>query len=654
MDAIKAFVGHSFAEGDADVIRSITELLKHIARIHPNFSWETAADPEPQLVAAKVLARFADKNLFIGICTNKERVIGDAALKPFWALRPKRFANAEEFAWKTSDWLIQEVGIAVGLGIKIILLMEEGVRRPGAIQGDLEFVTFRRGEPEKCAKDLMAMIANLSPPDAKLEQAPAAANTAAPEAAAAEPATPDGAWETPHPDWKQEDYDRALFFAIVGREDPIVEKITAAFIASPLGETEERRREWKAKVEFDRIAFGKGGDLNRLREIADGTPPIGSVLAQLARAYRKYGEHAHAFVAFERALAAEPDMPRKIQYLGEAAIEAQEAGPEHSAKVTEMLERIRQLGSDSPNAEKAVLMAEQGFAEKFSDKNVSLGLLERLLDLDPSNAGSRFKLAYQYGELGMANLALYHYTKIPPAERDGYVWNNLGVARGTLGIPGRAVVALRASEEQAETLAMANLANRFSEAGFLDEATALLKHAAGIADHHRNVDSALAQLKDTPEREEKKENELSEMAAPVSDFYRHFGRALGLPRPEQMGSLWASQQYGGLAASTSVDSVRFSGKYEVEGLLGTLFASAYGHSSQKTTYEIEFSGALYGRAVIAQVRRTKAGEASAPVSLLDDKTPTVLMWIHDDGKKISAMERQGNSEPHFYGLTRVI
>jgi hypothetical protein len=30
-----------------------------------------------------------------------------------------------ERVWKTSDWIIQEIGLAIGKGVKLILLIEE-------------------------------------------------------------------------------------------------------------------------------------------------------------------------------------------------------------------------------------------------------------------------------------------------------------------------------------------------------------------------------------------------------------------------------------------------------------------------------------------------------------------------------------------------
>ena len=119
MEPIKAFVAHSFTEDDAIVVDAILKCLGRVTELHPRFSWHHAEHPEPTLVDAKVIALFADKNLFIGICTRKERVIAPSALTRSWFAKKSLKAKESDFHWKTSDWIIQEVGLAIGRGLKI-------------------------------------------------------------------------------------------------------------------------------------------------------------------------------------------------------------------------------------------------------------------------------------------------------------------------------------------------------------------------------------------------------------------------------------------------------------------------------------------------------------------------------------------------------
>jgi len=96
-------------------------------------------------------------------CTRKERVVQPTALAR--TILKKGFVKAREadISWKTSDWIIQEIGLAKGRGLDLILLIEDGVRKPGGLQGDVEYIPFDRGSPEKSFGKILEMVAALSP-----------------------------------------------------------------------------------------------------------------------------------------------------------------------------------------------------------------------------------------------------------------------------------------------------------------------------------------------------------------------------------------------------------------------------------------------------------------------------------------------------------
>ena len=113
MAALKAFVGHSFSDRDDMVVRAFQDFLTALSKTIPGFVWDHAKPAEPKLVANKVLALMADRNLFIAICTRNEKAVAENALKalPFTNVL---YAPGDDFVWKTSDWVIQEIGLAIG------------------------------------------------------------------------------------------------------------------------------------------------------------------------------------------------------------------------------------------------------------------------------------------------------------------------------------------------------------------------------------------------------------------------------------------------------------------------------------------------------------------------------------------------------------
>jgi hypothetical protein len=161
MAELRAFVGHSFSEVDANIVRTF---LDHFRTLEKNkdigFTWEHAEEAEARLLSTKVLAKIEGKNVFIGICTRKEYAIDDSRLKRIWK---NVFGKLANFQWKTSDWIIQEIGVAVGRKMSIVLFLEDGVRNPGGLYGDMEYIRFSRERPKDCFDKFFEMLTALKP-----------------------------------------------------------------------------------------------------------------------------------------------------------------------------------------------------------------------------------------------------------------------------------------------------------------------------------------------------------------------------------------------------------------------------------------------------------------------------------------------------------
>src|SRR3546814_19522689 len=122
--------------------------------------------------------------------------------------------------------------------------------------------------------------------------------------------------------------------------------------------------------------------------------------------------------------------------------------------------------------------------------------LEQLLELSPDDHSKRFDLAYAYAEAEMNDMALFHYHSVPPEARDYGTWNNLGVAYENQKLTIKAIYSYTESKKLGNTLAMSNLAYRFFQAGFLDEAKSVWEAAAKVHNKHQKVDPEFANTKD--------------------------------------------------------------------------------------------------------------------------------------------------------------
>src|SRR6185437_2515950 len=108
--------------------------------------WDHAIRSEPRSISEKVEDVFEDKNVLIGICSKREQVCDPSNLKTLPVLGNLVFPKG--LSWKTSDWIIQEIGLARGRGCKTILLLEDEIRNPAPLLADIQYIRFNRKHPE--------------------------------------------------------------------------------------------------------------------------------------------------------------------------------------------------------------------------------------------------------------------------------------------------------------------------------------------------------------------------------------------------------------------------------------------------------------------------------------------------------------------------
>lgn len=257
MSQLNAFVGHSFAADDHAVVEAFLKYFSQLKAMGIGFSCESAEPAEPKDLADKVMNLIKDKNVFIGICTRKEAAIGAVHLSK--SKFKKKVLNGPEdrFSWKTSDWVIQEIGLAIGRGMDLILLVESGLRPPGGLQGNLEYIQFDRSSPEKSFGKLLEMIQSLRP---KIKPPPVAemdTRIASEERTTVEEKQ-DTWWLEPKADWNNERYESALFRLILTENSEGERKIKEAFFSSEDGQGAANRQRWEALAEHLRMRVGTG------------------------------------------------------------------------------------------------------------------------------------------------------------------------------------------------------------------------------------------------------------------------------------------------------------------------------------------------------------------------------------------------------------
>ena len=156
---MKAFIGHSFAEQDENLINNIKSFLAQ-----RGVQIETGEKAQNKSIAGKVKERIDRNDVFIGIFTIERLLAGKNIAS--W------FKKSKQYEFTTSNWVLQESGYAIGKGKELIFLVEKGIARFPELQGDAELIYFthdKAGLNEALLK-LLDMVQGMSLPRAMAKQ----------------------------------------------------------------------------------------------------------------------------------------------------------------------------------------------------------------------------------------------------------------------------------------------------------------------------------------------------------------------------------------------------------------------------------------------------------------------------------------------------
>jgi len=642
MTAVRAFVGHSFLNEDKDVVRSFTDYLDTLKNSLNDFDWVHATEPRPDGVPNKVLELIENKNLFIGICTKNERVSKNEHFNRTWF--GKNFKIEErDLNWKTSDWIIQEIGLAIGKRMKLILLLENGVRKPGGLFGDLEYISFARENLADAFQKLTGMIANISDSasgSSTLVAGKSAKNNNADDEVEADIEATD--FEEPDVDWTTHKYSIEHLVALATDDKERAARIDNAYLSTVGGASTPAGAEWKSKVLFDMIRWGKGGSIGEVKALVAAYPRNATVLSFYAKVLKHYNDLPSAKRNFKAAAECEADPKAKISYLCEAA------AINNGDSTFEELAEVRNLIDDT-EIEQFALAELRSIEGLYGAKHYQLALLERQVQLDPTNTSLRFDLAFLHSNEGNKAAALHHYLQIPTNDRDSSTWNNLGVSFRDFSMPAKSTHAYQKAVSEGETLAMSNLAYIYMEAGFLQESQELITSALAIKGHHKNVAPTQVALDGIIESEDNKlESTLADVPR-LSAFYADTGHEVWKPDLVSVAGKWKCSDFELIA---KIDGLNFEAKgieFE-EGSKVTNALKGEGEKANQTAYDLTYTGTIRGRTIIGTRSRKKidmGGGLAQQLSILGafgSITPFIIV-ISADG--LSARSNEGTEERLF-------
>jgi tetratricopeptide (TPR) repeat protein len=485
-----AFIGHSFSDSDKEVVGRFLGFFDRVEGLGIEFSWDHAEDAEMKILSQKVKEKMEGKNLFIGICTAKEYAVDPGALTKGRFSPDILHGPRSSFKAKTSDWITQEIGYAIAKNMNLLILLEDGVRAPGGLQGDMEYIPFRRTEPSESFEKILEMIRSLSPKLTNVE--PLTSPPTARQSDTEKVSEDESLIAVPDTNWPRSLYENALFSAAFRNDEDRIMKLLDAFANTNEGKESIELDSMEAYAIWSRYLSGtEGSYLRRLEELAAKHSTDPRFARYLARCYDGLGSTEKAIDSYIAASKLEGNLESKAVDLQAAAIVKAKRG-DHQAETwfrgqfEQPLEAVTQF-----QVLRRGLLELANINNKHSDW---IAYQEaRLIDI-PDETDDRFALAYKYSQQNNDVMALYHYLLIPLGKRTSVTWNNIGVCYRNLEVPARSVAAYRTAERMGGTLAISNLANLFIEAGFLPEAETMCLEALKIENCDKRVAAALAEV----------------------------------------------------------------------------------------------------------------------------------------------------------------
>ncbi len=473
---VTAFVGRSFAPEDKALWVEFREILESFQPL--GFHFEDAEQAQPRPISQKVKEGIDRNQIYLGIVSRRRPLFPDPSgqdlavkLKLLWgATQPTK-------EWTTSEWVIEEIGYALGRGRFALLLIESGVLFPKTdLDADTEYIPFDRLNVKACQiklnQVLNRLIAEKFPQSAP---APAPASEPQPTATGAQP--DDNAF-------------RRLFdLAKQGKTDE-ADELQQRLIDEEEKEA-SKRASFTALLRRFRAVQGEQASFEWLKDHSSANPPDVDAILELAHLYGHWGQLAEASSLLE-------DAKKRVTPGKTAAITLAIARIERKLGKHDLVQDLllTKLQTDSPTEASITLREFARLAKAKGDAELRLCALERAVHHDPLNSDVRFELAHLYADEGKHELAAFHYDLLGRASDENVAAiNNLGVAYGDLEFPDKQVETLMRIEED-HALSKANLAHIYLRAGFITEAEKRAKGALDSSDSTavERAQYALAQI----------------------------------------------------------------------------------------------------------------------------------------------------------------
>ena len=604
MENINAFVGHSFDDSDKEIVRIFIDYFTTLSKSTGlNFLWDHAEEAQTMAISQKVKDKIIGKNLFIGIFTKKERVIKAHLLVKGMLINSKNLMSDESnFEWKTSDWVLQELGYCLGKDMSAIILLEKGSRSISGLQADHEYIEFDRSNPTLSFQKLLQQISSTRIKTIKDEVQSEDSKVSTEELESINSSKKNSVldWKNPAQSWVSTDYWVGLYLAVVDKDHITEQKIYSAFTSRYEGDTSEIKI-WEADYLLIKQKLLNQSAIAPIQALIKENPTVIDLHNKLAEAYEGFNSYDLAFKESEIAL--QPPQEITMSNLTQSVnlLEKYKGAKFARNYLKGFLSKI----PDNQN-DKCKFMTLYGKLFKEDLPNIFFSLTEAALAIQPDDSSLRFDLAYKYSELDLFKLSTYHYKILVQTSPTDNNWNNLGVAYSNLNINTKSIDAYIKSSNLEGTLAKSNLANKLLSVGFSEQATELCKQAMTKEDYDKRVAASLDSINEKLDADNKLDALISDDTKLVREFSINFANAFSSNITNIKSGLYKFKDCD-LSIEISGNQFKAFGVYEKEisasGLSGLLAAQSNPANKKLENHKISITGELNGDGVFVKINR---------------------------------------------------
>lgn len=488
---MKIFVGYSFDDKDS----TLTDKFLRFLTSREDIEVVTGERAQNESVAEKVRARISGSDVFVGIFTSDKKI------------STRKGILTREKDYTTSHWVIQESGFALGRDKPIILIVERGIHRFPELQGDLELIYFNRNNLEQpfvklnqlidsmlVSKEVTAgaVYERLQPPEGKEEEKEEEKEEA-----------PTG----------EKDAFRKYWEAFDSKNPAMLREAYETHLVPALSSDEGGKLVWKGVTLRIAHSLGDSDAFRELVQLAEMNKDKPKVVEQLAIKLKHMEEYEKARDKYleVKDIYDITDVGDKTNIV-DCYVEASKCVSlqgEYDEAVSSLSQLL--LEDDFKDQRAQILRGLADISKDNKDMEKFFVYAEGCLAIDPSDTNLRFNLAYHYSQEGQDKISLLHYKKLTAAVEHPLGLNNMGVQYQKLDLKGKSINSYCQATDHKITLAMANLAQRYLEKGFTEDAGKMIKRANDLSkdgiEVHGNVGYAKNLLDSISKEEDEKERE---------------------------------------------------------------------------------------------------------------------------------------------------